>query len=185
MKKLIGNYSDSKISTIKNPFYSLSRCIVGQQISVQAADAIWNRLIKNFDVYNENCFKKIKPEILKSIGLSERKAYYLIGLSNYMSNNNNFDFWYDLKDEDIYSKLIKLKGIGPWSIKMFLMFSLNRRDIFSSEDLGLIKAIGKNYFNGSIPKKEEAEELALKWTPWRTAASWFLWRSIDPDLVTY
>ena len=76
MKKLIGNYSDSKISTIKNPFYSLSRCIVGQQISVQAADAVWNRLMKNFDVYNENCFKKIKPEIIKNIGLSQRKSYY-------------------------------------------------------------------------------------------------------------
>ena len=185
MKVLVNKYADSKISTIKNPFYSLSRCIVGQQISVQAADAIWNRLIKNFDIYDENCFKKISPIFLKSFGLSERKSNYLIGLSNYMRNNNSYNFWNDLEDENIYSRLIELKGIGPWSIKMFLMFSLNRSDIFSSEDLGLLKAIGKNYYNGNMPKKEEAEELALKWSPWRTAASWFLWRSIDPDLVAY
>ncbi len=185
MKGLVEKYSDSKISTIKNPFYSLSRCIVGQQISVQAADAIWSRLTQNFDIYDENCFKEVKPNFLKSFGLSERKSDYLIGLSNFMRNMNSYNFWNDLHDEDIYSRLIKLKGIGPWSIKMFLMFSLNRSDIFSSEDLGLIKAIGKNYYSGSIPKKEEAEELALNWAPWRTAASWFLWRSIDPDLVTY
>ena len=185
MKGLIQKYADSKISTVKNPFYSLSRCIVGQQISVKAANAIWNRLIKRFDIYDESCFKKIELNFLKSFGLSERKSNYLIGLSNYMSNNNSYNFWNDLKDEDIYLRLIKLNGIGPWSIKMFLMFSLNRSDIFSSEDLGLIKAIGKNYYNGNMPKKEEAEELALKWAPWRTAASWFLWRSIDPDLVAY
>ncbi|MBF97007.1 MAG: DNA-3-methyladenine glycosylase [Pelagibacterales bacterium] len=185
MKILIKKYSDSKISTIQNPFYSLSRCIVGQQISVQAADAVWNRLRKHFNVYDESCFKKLNPIYLKSFGLSERKSIYLISLSEYMINNNSYSFWKKLKDEDIYSRLIEIKGIGPWSIKMFLMFSLNRNDIFSSEDLGLIKAIGKNYYDGNIPKKKEAEALALKWAPWRTAASWFLWRSIDPELVAY
>ena len=185
MKKLIGNYSDSKISTIKNPFYSLSRCIVGQQISVQAADAVWGRLVNYFDIYDSGCFKKEKVSFLKSFGLSERKGAYLINLSNYMINNNSYDFWYNLKDEEIYSRLLNLKGIGPWSIKMFLIFSLNRKDVFSSEDLGLIKAIGKNYYNGRIPNKKQAEELALKWMPWRTVACWFLWRSIDPSVVVY
>ncbi len=185
MKTLIGKYSECRISTIKNPFFSLSRCIVGQQISVQAADAVWNRLIKKFDIYDESCFKKTKPSFLKSFGLSERKANYLVELSNYMVNKNQYSFWKNLNDEDIFSKLIKIKGIGPWSIKMFLMFSLNRRDIFSSEDLGLLKAIGNNYRNGKIPDKNDAELIALEWSPWRTAASWFLWRSIDPELVTY
>ena len=185
MKKLIGNYSDSKISTIKNPFYSLSRCIVGQQISVQAADAVWKRLVNHFDIYDAGCFKKEKGYFLKSFGLSERKGTYLINLSNYMINNNSYDFWNNLKDEEIYSRLLNLKGIGPWSIKMFLIFSLNRNDVFSSEDLGLIKAIGINYYNGKTPDKIQSEELALKWSPWRTAACWFLWRSIDPSVVVY
>ncbi len=185
MKKLIANYSDSKISTIKNPFYSLSRCIVGQQISVQAADAVWNRLVDYFDIYDASCFIKEKESFLKSFGLSERKALYLKNLSSYLVDNNSYDFWYHLKDEDINIRLSKIKGIGPWSIKMFLIFSLNRKDIFSSEDLGLIKAIGKNYYNGKIPDKKQAEELALKWSPWRTVACWFLWRSIDPNVVVY
>ncbi len=185
MQNLINKYTDSCLSTIKNPFYSLSRCIVGQQISVQAADAVWNRLIEGFNIYDANCFKKIKPNFLKSFGLSERKANYLIGLSDYMSENNVYKYWNRLEDEEIFSKLIKLKGIGPWSIKMFLIFSLNRRDIFSSEDLGLLKAIGINYYNGKVPNKELAEKLSMTWSPWRTAASWFLWRSIDPNVVTY
>lgn len=185
MKKLIKFYSDSSISTIKNPFYSLSRCIVGQQISVQAADAVWRRLVDYFDIYDASCFIKEKESFLKSFGLSERKALYLKNLSNYLVDNNSYDFWYHLKDEDINIRLSKIKGIGPWSIKMFLIFSLNRKDIFSSEDLGLIKAIGKNYYNGKIPDKKQAEELALKWSPWRTVACWFLWRSIDPNVVVY
>ena len=185
MKKLIKFYSDSSISTIKNPFYSLSRCIVGQQISVQAADAVWRRLVDYFDIYDASCFIKEKESFLKSFGLSERKALYLKNLSNYLVDNNSYDFWYHLKDEDINIRLSKIKGIGPWSIKMFLIFSLNRKDIFSSEDLGLIKAIGKNYYNGKIPDKKQAEELALKWRPWRTVACWFLWRSIDPNVVVY
>ena len=185
MKKLIVVYSDRKISTIKNPFYSLSRCIVGQQISVQAADAVWARLVSYFDVHDAGCFIKIKESYLKSFGLSERKASYLKNLSNYFVDNNSFNLWNNLKDEEINSRLLKLRGIGPWSIKMFLIFSLNRNDVFSSEDLGLIKAIGKNYFNGKIPNKKQAEDLALQWKPWRTAACWFLWRSIDPNVVTY
>ena len=185
MKILIKKYNDSSISTVKNPFFSLSRCIVGQQISVQAADAVWNRLTNKFNIYDENCFKGVRVDFLKSFGLSKRKSQYLIGLSNYMSANNSFKFWKGLRDEEVFSKLIKIKGIGPWSIKMFLMFSLNRSDVFSSEDLGLLKAIAKNYYNGVMPDRELAEKLSLKWVPWRTAASWFLWRSIDPELVAY
>ena len=108
MQNLISSYPDSCLSTIKNPFYSLSRCIVGQQISVQAADAIWQRLIKSFNIYDENCFKRINPRYLKSFGLSERKVDYLIGLSNYMSDNNLFKYWDDLKSKKnhhLYSQL--------------------------------------------------------------------------------
>ena len=86
-----------------------------------------------------------------------------------MSANNSFKFWKGLGDEEVFSKLINIKGIGPWSIKMFLMFSLNRSDVFSSEDLGLLKAIAKNYYNGVMPDRKLAEKLSLKWVPWRTA----------------
>ena len=93
MKKLITNYAGSKVSTIKNPFYSLARCIVGQQISVQAADAVWNRLTNHFEIHDPGCFQKDKQTFLKSFGLSERKSSYLINLSNYMIDKNSYEFW--------------------------------------------------------------------------------------------
>lgn len=185
MKNLIELHDDAKLSSIKNPFYSLSKSIVGQQISVQAADAIWKRIKKKFNVFNPSCYCKVDVLELRELGLSERKASYLINLSFKLKNDNNFNDWKKINDKEIYEKLIMLKGIGPWSIKMFLIFCLNRPDIFSLEDIGLIKALGKNYFNGNKPNLYKAEKIALSWHPWRTVAAWYLWRSIDPEVVAY
>ena len=122
---------------------------------------------------------------LREIGLSERKAIYIINLSEAMIGKNNYNYWKDLNNNEVFSTLIKVKGIGPWTIKMFLIFCLNRPDIFSVEDLGLLKAIKKNYLNETAIDKDKAEQIALTWKPWRTLASWYLWRSIDPDVVLY
>ena len=185
MQVLISQYSDNKLSSICNPFYSLSKSIVGQQISVVAASAIWKRLEKKYDILGGCFFQRDDLKDLRNIGLSERKAIYLINLSKNLKDLNAYTYWKNLNDKEVFSNLIKFKGIGPWSIKMFQIFCLNRPDIFSSDDLGLIKAIGKNYFNGKKIEKNKAENFALKWKPWRTAASWFLWRSIDPEIVLY
>ena len=185
MKKLIETFNKSKLSSFENPFYSLSKSIVGQQISVQAADSIWLRIRNNYNVYNECCFLEASIKNLRELGLSERKATYLIKLSEKMKHDNNFSEWKKMSDEDIKEKLILFKGIGPWSIKMFLIFCLNRPDIFSKDDIGLLKAIGKNYYNGIRPSMEKAEKLSHNWHPWRTLASWYLWRSIDPNVVSY
>ena len=185
MKKLINNFSDNKLSSIKNPFFSLCKSIVGQQISVAAASAVWKRLEHKYDILNGCCFNKNDLNNLKKIGLSERKASYLINLSEKLKDFNSYDYWNNLNDQEIYSFLIDIKGIGPWSIKMFMIFCLNRPDIFSSDDIGLLKAMGLNYFNDIRPTKNEAESFSLKWKPWRTIASWYLWRSIDPEVVLY
>ena len=185
MKKLINNFSDSKLSSIKNPFFSLSKSIVGQQISVAAASAVWKRLENKYDILNGCYFNRNDLNNLKKIGLSERKASYLINLSEKLKDFNSYDYWNNLNDQEIYSFLIDIKGIGPWSIKMFMIFCLNRPDIFSSDDIGLLKAMGLNYFNNIRPTKNEAESFSLKWKPWRTIASWYLWRSIDPEVVLY
>ncbi len=185
MHNLITQYSNNKLSSICNPFYSLSKSIVGQQISVAAASAIWKRLEKKYDILGGCCFQIGDLKDLRKIGLSERKALYLIGLSNNLSDFNSYSYWTNLNDKEVFSHLIKYKGIGPWSIKMFQIFCLNRPDIFSCDDLGLIRAIGNNYFNGKRIDKNKADDFALKWKPWRTAASWFLWRSIDPEIVLY
>ncbi len=185
MKGLINKYPNKRLSSLRNPFFSLSKCIVGQQISVIAANAIWSRLIDNYDVVNGCSFKENDLTKLRKIGLSQRKASYLVNMSRMLKNYNNFDYWNKLNDEQVFFQLIKYKGIGPWSIKMFLIFCLNRPDIFSKEDIGLVKAIGKNYYDGERPDADEAEKLSIKWKPWRTVASWYLWRSIDPDVVSY
>ena len=153
MKKLIAKYSNNKLSSIRNPFFSLTKSIVGQQISVLAANAIWSRLENNYDILNGYVFKNSDIKKLREIGLSERKAIYIINLSEAMIGKNNYNYWKDLNNDEVFSTLIKVKGIGPWTIKMFLIFCLNRPDIFSVEDLGLLKAIGKNYLNGLIPDK--------------------------------
>ncbi len=185
MKKLINNFSDNKLSSIRNPFFSLSKSIVGQQISVAAASAIWKRLEYRYDIIKGCCFSIKDLNNLKKIGLSERKASYLINLTDKLKDFNSYDYWNNLNDQEIYSFLINIKGIGPWSIKMFMIFCLNRPDIFSSDDIGLLKGIGKNYFNNIRPTKDEAENFSLQWRPWRTLASWYLWRSIDPEVVLY
>lgn len=185
MKKLINNFSDNKLSSIKNPFFSLSKSIVGQQISVAAASAVWKRLENKYDILNGCYFNRNDLNNLKKIGLSERKATYLINLSEKLKDFNSYDYWNSLNDQEIYSFLIDIKGIGPWSIKMFMIFCLNRPDIFSPDDIGLLKAMGLNYFNDIRPTKNEAEIFSLKWKPWRTIASWYLWRSIDPEVVLY
>ena len=185
MKKLINNFSDNKLSSIKNPFFSLSKSIVGQQISVAAASAVWKRLENKYEILNGCYFNRNDLNNLKKIGLSERKATYLINLSEKLKDFNSYDYWNSLNDQEIYSFLIDIKGIGPWSIKMFMIFCLNRPDIFSPDDIGLLKAMGLNYFNDIRPNKDEAENFSLKWKPWRTIASWYLWRSIDPEVVLY
>ena len=185
MKNLINKFNDNKLSSIRNPFYSLCKSIVGQQISVAAARAICNRLEKKYNIIDGIYFKSNDLNQLKKIGLSERKATYLINMSKMLKEFNTYDYWNKLNDQEIYSALIKIKGIGPWSIKMFMIFCLNRPDIFSSDDIGLLKAMGKNYFNNIRPTKDEAESFSLQWKPWRTLASWYLWRSIDPEVVSY
>ena len=185
MKGLISKFSDSKLSSLRNPFFSLSKSIVGQQISVAAASAIWKRLENKYDIKKGCCFSKNDLHNLRTIGLSERKSLYLINLSKSLKNSNDFNFWKDLNDEKIFSILINFKGIGPWSIKMFLIFCLNRPDVFSIEDLGLLKAVQKNYFKGQNLDKDKIEKFSFRWKPYRTLASWFLWRSIDPETIVY
>ena len=185
MKKLINNFSDNKLSSIRNPFFSLCKSIVGQQISVAAASAVWKRLEHRYDIIHGCCFNSKDLNNLKKIGLSERKASYLINLSEKLKDFNSYDYWNNLNDKEIYSFLIDIKGIGPWSIKMFMIFCLNRPDIFSADDIGLLKAMGENYFKSIRPTKDEAENFSFRWKPWRTTASWYLWRSIDPEVVLY
>ena len=181
--KIIKLYSGDKMQLKNNAFLTLVRSVVGQQISVKAADSVWKKL-------EELCRESIEPERIKSFsedelrsaGLSRSKANYIqnIAKSNILEVN-----WSNLDDEEAINLLCKIKGIGRWTAEMFLIFHLARPNILPLGDIGLIKAIELNYNNGEKMSKEELEAYGQKWSPWCTVATWYLWRSLDPIPVNY
>ena len=184
--KIIDNYPKDFLYTKSDPFYTLARSIVGQQISVKAAQAVWDRL--------ENKLKKISPNnvynshhmTLKSCGLSRQKVMYLKSLSIAFKNGEiKSKKWINMSDIEIIDELIKLKGIGRWTAEMFLIFNLCRPDVFPVDDLGLIKGICNCYDLEYPISKEHAIKLSKKWKPWRSVATWYFWRSLDPIPVEY
>ncbi len=184
--KIISNYPKDFLFSKSDPFYTLARSIVGQQISVKAAQAVWDKL--------ENKAKRIEPKTiskmhfmsLKSCGLSRQKIKYLKSLSSaFIQNKISPEKWKKYSDEDIINELVLIKGIGRWTAEMFLIFNLCRPDIFPVDDVGLIKGICNSY-NLSYPiTKDHAIFLSETWKPWRSVATWYFWRSLDPLPVEY
>ena len=185
IKKIIELYEFPSLTTRENMFYTLIRSIVGQQISVRAADTIWDKIV--------NEAKEIRPEIIYSMdentmrncGLSKRKVEYMKAVSEKWLNGYDKINWHELSDEAVTEKLVEIRGIGKWTAEMILIFTLMRPDIFPIGDIGAIRALEKIYNKGQKMKKEQIEEIVKKWKPWRTIATWYLWRSIDPVPVQY
>ena len=183
---IIKNYPKDFLFSKADPFYTLARSIVGQQISVRAAQSVWDKIenklgkIKAINIYNSHHMT------LKSCGLSKQKIIYLKTLSKaFMSKEINYERWKDMSDNQIIDDLIQIKGIGKWTAEMFLIFNLCRPDIFPVDDLGLIKGIC-NCYNLEYPiSKDHAIKLSKKWKPWRSVATWYFWRSLDPIPVEY
>jgi len=187
LRKIINKFNKGFLTTRKDPFFSLCRTIVGQQISTKAADSIWLR-------FEEKCKKKIIPETilklpsrsLKSAGLSRQKISYLKNIAK--SFKNKSFIIRDLKkmDDDLAIDYItKLKGLGIWSAQMFLMFNLNRPDIFPTKDIGLIRAISKNYKTSYPPSERFLNKISKMHSGYRSVLTWYMWRSIDPVDVEY
>ena len=181
--KIIKLYSGDKMQLKNNAFLTLVRSVVGQQISVKAADSVWRNL-------EELCRDSIEPERIKSFSEDElRSAGLSRSKANYIQNIAKSDIlevnWDNLDDEEAINLLCKIKGIGRWTAEMFLIFHLARPNILPLGDIGLIKAIELNYNNGEKMSKEELEAYGQKWSPWCTVATWYLWRSLDPIPVNY
>ena len=184
--RIIENYPKDFLFSKSDPFYTISRSIVGQQISVIAAQAVWNKLEKKIGKITANKINNLHYMTLKSCGLSRQKITYLKSLSNAFVNKDiDTKKWSYLSDEEIINNLIKVKGIGRWTAEMFLIFNLCRPDIFPADDLGLIKGICKCYKLDYPISKEHAIKLSEKWRPWRSVATWYFWRSLDPIPVEY
>ncbi len=187
LRRIIKKYNKGFLTTRNKPFFSLCRTIVGQQISVKAADSIW----KKFEI---KCKKKITPKVvislhsrsLKSAGLSRQKISYLKNIAkNFQNNSFNVYDLQKIDDEKAIEYIVRLKGLGVWSAQMFLMFNLNRPDIFPIKDIGLIRAISKNYKVSYPPSKRFLEKISKLHSGYRTVFTWYMWRSIDPTDVEY
>ena len=184
--KIISNYPKDFLFSKSDPFYTLARSIVGQQISVKAAQAVWDKLENKVKRIEPNNILKMHFMSLKSCGLSRQKIKYLKSLSSaFMENKINPSKWKKYNDEDIINELVLIKGIGRWTAEMFLIFNLCRPDIFPVDDLGLIKGICKCYNLKYPMKKENALKMSLRWRPYRSVATWYFWRSLDPIPVEY
>ena len=184
--KIITNYPRDFLFSKSDPFYTLARSIVGQQISVVAAQAVWDRYVLKIKKINPKNTLNMHFMSLKSCGLSRQKISYLKSLSKgFINKEINPSKWSELSDEEIICELIKVKGIGRWTAEMFLIFNLCRPDVFPADDLGLIKGIC-NCYNIKYPiTKDRAIKMSNKWKPYRSVATWYFWRSLDPIPVEY
>ena len=187
LKKIIPKFGPGFLVTRGDPFTTLARAIVGQQISVAAAQSVWNKMLLTLK-------KKVSPqniltlavEELRSAGLSGRKVEYIRDLAEHFDSGRlHANQWKGMEDEAIIKELSGIRGIGRWTAEMFLIFNMVRPDILPLDDVGLIKAISLNYFSGEPVSRHEAREVAANWAPWRTVATWYMWRSIDPMPVEY
>ena len=183
---LIKSYPNDFLFTKSDPFLTLARSIVGQQISVKAAQSVWNRLeIKIKKVTPQN-IKKMHSNSLKSVGLSRQKVQYLKNLSDAFNNKKiKIKLWSKMSDEDIIQDLIQIKGIGRWTAEMFLIFNLCREDIFPLDDIGMIKGLCKIYQLNYPINRDKVVKIGNRWKPYRSVATWYLWRSLDPIPVEY
>ena len=187
LKKLIPKIGPGFLMTRGDAFTTLARSIVGQQISVVAAQSVWKKVLLALK-------KKVNPknilaltiEELRAAGLSGRKAEYIRDLAQHFDSGHlHANQWKGMDDEGIVKELCEIRGIGRWTAEMFLIFNMVRPNILPLDDVGLIKAISLNYFSGEPVSRHEAREVAANWAPWRTVATWYMWRSIDPIPVEH
>ena len=186
LKKLIPKFGPVHLLSRGDPFVTLARSVVGQQISVAAAQAVWGRVEAACPKLVPQQFIKLGLEKLTACGLSKRKAEYVLDLArHFVSGALHVGKWTSMDDEAVIAELTQIRGIGRWTAEMFLIFNLSRPDVLPLDDLGLIRAISVNYFSGEPVTRSEAREVAANWEPWRTVATWYMWRSLDPLPVDY
>jgi DNA-3-methyladenine glycosylase II len=186
MRRLIPKHPEGFLVSRGEPFITLARSITGQQISVRAADAVWSRVCTAVPRMSPGSVIRVGHEVLSSCGLSKRKCEYILDLAeSFKSRHVRPDRWAQMDDEDVIAELTRIRGIGRWTAEMFLIFNLLRPNVLPLDDLGLIKAISLHYFSGEPVSRSEAREVAENWEPWRTVATWYMWRSLDPITVEY
>ncbi len=167
-------------------FQTLARAVVGQQISVKAAQSVWERFAAAAAPVTPQAVGALDAAVLRGCGLSVRKVEYIADLAAHFASGRLVpERWQAMEDEAVIAELVDVRGIGRWTAEMFLIFSLLRPDVLPVDDLGLQKAIRVAYRNGRAISETGIHRVASAWRPWRSVATWYLWRSLDPVPVEY
>lgn len=186
MAQLIAQYHGEMLVSRGDAFGTLARSIVGQQISVKAADAVWQRFAAQVGQVVPAVLLDAGQAGLRGCGLSQRKIEYLLDLAaHFASGQLDPARWAGEDDETIIQELTGVRGIGRWTAEMFLIFHLMRPNVLPLDDVGLINGISRLYFSGDPVSRSDAREVAAAWKPWSTVATWYIWRSLDPLPVVY
>ena len=186
MKRLIPKFGSARLETRGDAFVTLARSIVGQQISVKAAQTVWDRFAKLSRRLTPRQVLKLKVDDMREAGLSARKVEYLVDLALHFDNGDlHVTNWQAMEDEAIIAELIGIRGIGRWTAEMFLIFHLMRPNVLPLDDVGLINGISQSYFSGEAVSRSDAREVAAAWSPYCSVATWYIWRSLDPLPVAY
>ncbi|HSW19899.1 MAG TPA: DNA-3-methyladenine glycosylase 2 family protein [Ramlibacter sp.] len=186
MKRLIPQFGDSCLRSRGDAFTTLARSIVGQQISVKAAQTVWDRFALLPRKMTPANVLKLKVDDMRAAGLSARKIEYLVDLAlHFDSGAVQAAAWTTMDDEAIIAELVDIRGIGRWTAEMFLIFHMMRPNVLPLDDVGLISGISQNYFSGETVSRSEAREVAAAWAPYCSVATWYIWRSLDPLPVEY
>ena len=212
MKRLIPQFGDACLQSRGDAFTTLARSIVGQQISVKAAQTVWDRFAEvarrskaataqsarvaaatgparktaSPGAISPAHVLKLKVDDMQSAGLSARKIEYLVDLAlHFDSGAIHVDAWKTMTDDEIIAELVGIRGIGRWTAEMFLIFHLMRPNVLPLDDVGLLTGISRNYFSGDPVSRSDAREVAAAWTPYCSVATWYIWRSLDPVPVAY
>ena len=186
MKKIIPQFGDAVLESRGDAFVTLARSIVGQQISVKAAQSVWDKFAKLSRKITPSSVLKLKVDDMRASGLSARKVEYLVDLAlHFDSGAVHVKDWQSMDDEAIIAELVAIRGIGRWTAEMFLIFHLMRPNVLPLDDVGLINGVSQNYFSGEPVSRSDLREVAQAWTPYSTVATWYIWRSLDPVPVAY
>jgi DNA-3-methyladenine glycosylase II len=189
MRKLIPRFGEGRLHSRGDAFTTLARSIVGQQISVKAAQSVWDRFVALTPASAQLVpafVLALDAPTMRSAGLSARKVEYLSDLAQHFEAGAvHVRQWQQMDDEEIIDELVAIRGIGRWTAEMFLIFHLMRPNVMPLDDLGLIKGISLNYFSGEPVSRAEAREVGDAWAPYRSVATWYIWRSLDPLPVDY
>ena len=186
LRKLINSANGLTLRSRGDAFNTLARSIVGQQISVKAAQSVWNKLVAAIPEMLPEIVRKHDAELLRGCGLSRGKVVYLHDLAHHFAEGKlSVHRWDEMSDDELIAELTQVRGIGRWTAEMFLIFYMMRPDVLPVDDIGLQNAVSRNYYKGRRLTRKQLTNFAKRWQPWRSVATWYMWRSLDPLPVEY